>query len=75
MKALCLGAKAVGIGRPYLYGMAARGPAGVEHVLQILRDETARVMTLMGVASLEQLGPHCLLPAHRPIEDPSTGFC
>ncbi len=75
VKALCLGAKAVGIGRPYLYGMAVRGPAGVEHVLSILREETARVMTLMGIERLDQLGPHCLLPAHSPIQDRPARSC
>ena len=39
MKALALGASAVGIGRPSLYGMASYGQAGVEKVLQILKDE------------------------------------
>lgn len=75
VKALCLGAKAVGIGRPYLYGMAARGPAGVEHVLEILREETARVMTLMGIERLGQLGAHCLLPAHAPVDDQPSTSC
>ena len=41
IKALALGAKAVGIGRPALYGMASYGQAGVERVLQILADESA----------------------------------
>ena len=67
VKALCLGAKAVCIGRPYLYGLAARGQTGVEHVLRIFHDEIRRAMTLMGVDRLEDLDPSWLLPAHRSI--------
>ncbi len=55
IKALCLGASAVCIGRPYVYGLAADGADGVAHVLEILRDEILRTMTLMGVGSLAEL--------------------
>jgi L-lactate dehydrogenase (cytochrome) len=55
VKALCLGADAVCIGRPYIYGLAARGAGGVEDVLEILRRETIIAMTLMGVGRLEDL--------------------
>lgn len=55
VKALALGATAVGIGRPYVYGLAARGQDGVEHVLEILREEIARTLTLMGVADVADL--------------------
>jgi L-lactate dehydrogenase (cytochrome)/(S)-mandelate dehydrogenase len=65
VKALCLGAKAVCIGRPYVYGLAARGPAGVEHILQILRSELSTAMTLMGVDRPQDLDPSWLLPAGR----------
>ncbi|MBO0728652.1 MAG: alpha-hydroxy-acid oxidizing protein [Acidimicrobiaceae bacterium] len=67
IKALCLGAKAVCIGRPYLYGLAARGPAGVSHVLQIFREEISRAMTLMGVARLEDLDRSWLIPSGQPL--------
>ena len=63
VKALCLGADAVCIGRPYLYGMAVAGPAGAEHVVGILREEITRCMTLMGVANLADLDETWLLPA------------
>ena len=53
--ALCLGASAVLIGRPWLYGLAAGGPAGAEHVIEILREEIGRAMTLMGVGSVAEL--------------------
>jgi len=69
VKALCLGAKAVCIGRPYLYGLGARGPAGVAHVLNILREEVARTMTLMGVDRLEDLDESWLLPAQSVVRD------
>lgn len=56
VKALCLGAKAVGVGRAALYGLAASGVEGVERVLEILRDETATAMRLLGAESVQQLG-------------------
>jgi isopentenyl diphosphate isomerase/L-lactate dehydrogenase-like FMN-dependent dehydrogenase len=67
VKALCLGAKAVCVGRPYMYGLGAAGPAGVEDVVRILREETARVMTLMGVERLDELNQSLLLPAATPL--------
>jgi isopentenyl diphosphate isomerase/L-lactate dehydrogenase-like FMN-dependent dehydrogenase len=57
VKALCLGAKAVGIGRAALFGLGAGGIEGVERVLEILRDETATAMRLLGVEKVEELGP------------------
>lgn len=67
VKALCLGATAVCIGRPYVYGMAARGPAGAEHVVNIFREEIARTLTLMGVRSVKELDRSWLLPAGTPL--------
>jgi isopentenyl diphosphate isomerase/L-lactate dehydrogenase-like FMN-dependent dehydrogenase len=55
IKALLLGARAVLIGRPYLWGLAAGGEAGVAHVLEILRDEVRRTLALLGAPSLQQL--------------------
>jgi 4-hydroxymandelate oxidase len=52
LKALALGAKAVCIARPYLYGLAAFGQRGVERVLELLRTELALDMGLAGVANL-----------------------
>jgi L-lactate dehydrogenase (cytochrome)/(S)-mandelate dehydrogenase len=68
VKALCLGADAVLIGRAYLYGLAARGPAGVTGVLEILRAEMTRTMTMMGVGSVAELGPGHLLPAETVVD-------
>jgi isopentenyl diphosphate isomerase/L-lactate dehydrogenase-like FMN-dependent dehydrogenase len=69
VKALCLGAKAVCIGRPYLYGLAARGPEGVGHVMKIFREEISRAMTLMGVARLADLDESWLYSADRVVSD------
>lgn len=55
LKALALGADSICIGRPYLWGMAAFGQAGVEKVLEILRAELQLAMQLHGVQSLADL--------------------
>ncbi len=55
VKALCLGAKGVLLGRAYAYGMAAAGDAGVDRALAILRADLVRTMKLMGCASLREL--------------------
>jgi L-lactate dehydrogenase (cytochrome) len=55
LKALSLGAKAVGIGRYYLFPPAAAGQAGVERALTLLRAEIERDMMLMGCTSIRQL--------------------
>ncbi|MEH6582474.1 MAG: alpha-hydroxy acid oxidase [Halioglobus sp.] len=54
-KALALGAKAVCIGRPYIWGLAAFGQPGVERVLDILSAELATVMGQMGTADLQSI--------------------
>lgn len=55
IKALALGARAVGIGRAYLYGLAAAGEAGVARALTILGDELRRDLALMGCPDLNAL--------------------
>lgn len=55
LKALALGARAVMIGRPYIYGLAVGGPVGVAHVVKILRTELEIAMTLTGCANLEAI--------------------
>jgi len=55
LKALSLGAKAVGIGRYYLYPLGAAGQAGVERALGLLRAEIERDMKLMGCTAISQL--------------------
>ena len=55
IKALALGAHACSIGRPYLFGLAAGGQAGVEHSLGLLRSEVERSMMLLGCNSVSKL--------------------
>lgn len=70
-KALALGAKAVMIGRAYLWGLAANGQAGVENVLDILRMGLDSTMMGLGTASIADITPHDLVipdgfsPPHR----------
>ena len=55
LKALSLGAKAVGLGRYYLYPLAAAGQPGVDRALDLMRDEVLRGMKLMGCRSVGEL--------------------
>jgi len=55
IKALALGATACLIGRPYLYGLAAGGEAGVDRAITILESEMERVMKLIGCDSIDNL--------------------
>ena len=55
LKALSLGAKAVGLGRYYLFPLAAAGQAGVERALELMRQEIIRGMKLMGCTKVEDL--------------------
>lgn len=57
LKAIALGAKAVLVGRPILWGLAVDGQTGVAHVLQILRDELDSAMALSGCSSLDDVTP------------------
>jgi isopentenyl diphosphate isomerase/L-lactate dehydrogenase-like FMN-dependent dehydrogenase len=60
-KALALGADAVCIGRPYLWGLASFGQAGVEAVLDILTKELEMVMKQTGATSIAAIGPAYVL--------------
>jgi len=55
LKALSIGAKAVGLGRYYLYPLAAAGQAGVERALGLMQAELVRDMKLMGCTATGQL--------------------
>ena len=57
IKALAMGAQAVCIGRPYLWGLGAFGQPGVERVLEILRTETSAAMQQVGAPSIKHLVP------------------
>lgn len=62
VKAVALGARAVLVGRPYLYGLAVNGRQGVEAVLGILRREMEGTMRLLGADSIAQLDPSWVKP-------------
>ena len=57
IKALCLGAKGVGIGRPFLFAMSAYGLPGVDRAMQLLKDEMEMNMRLIGCSRIDQLSP------------------
>ena len=61
VKALALGARAVMIGRPYLWGLAADGQAGVENVLDVLRSGIDSALLGLGRTSVHDLVPSDLL--------------
>jgi lactate 2-monooxygenase len=60
VKALALGATAVGVGRPYAYGLAIGGEDGVVHVLRSLLAEADLIMAVDGYPSLKDLTPEVL---------------
>ncbi|MFE1570981.1 alpha-hydroxy acid oxidase [Comamonas odontotermitis] len=60
-KALALGASAVLVGRPLVYGLATAGAAGVAHVIRLLRDELEAAMALTGCRSIADIGPALLV--------------
>lgn len=55
LKAICLGAKGVGIGRPFLYAMSTYGDDGVVKAIQILKDEMIMNMRLLGTPTIDRL--------------------
>jgi L-lactate dehydrogenase (cytochrome) len=65
VKALCLGARAVLVGRAYAYGLAAAGKDGVARALEILRADMVRTLTLLGCPSLDQLDPSYVAIPHQ----------
>ncbi|CCK70642.1 uncharacterized protein KNAG_0E03880 [Huiozyma naganishii CBS 8797] len=60
LKALCLGAKGVGLGRPFMYANSCYGEEGVEKAISLLKEEVETSMRLLGVTSIDQLGPDLL---------------
>lgn len=65
-KAIALGATAVLIGRPYIYGLATAGALGVAHVLKILKEEFEVTMALMGTATLEDINLDYIYQPYHP---------
>jgi isopentenyl diphosphate isomerase/L-lactate dehydrogenase-like FMN-dependent dehydrogenase len=66
-RALALGADAVGIGRPYVWGLGAFGQEGVDKVIQILLDEFRMVMRQTRTTAIDQIGPEYVMPGQAPI--------
>ena len=60
VKALALGARAVGLGRPYVWGLSAGGQAGVEHVIKAILAEADLTMAVDGYQSIADLTPAAL---------------
>ncbi len=65
-KALALGATAVGVGRPYIWGLTAFGQEGVEAVLEILRRELELIMRQSGALSIARIKDHVVAAPGRP---------
>ena len=57
VKALCLGARAVLVGRAYAYGLGAAGEAGVSRAIEILQADFERTLVLLGCESVAGLNP------------------
>ncbi|KAG8998827.1 Cytochrome b2, mitochondrial precursor [Tulasnella sp. JGI-2019a] len=70
LKAICLGAKACGFGRSFLYANAAYGEAGVTKTIQVLRAEITNAMQQIGVTSLAQCTPEMVKYMERAIDPP-----
>ncbi|MGD8385421.1 MAG: alpha-hydroxy acid oxidase, partial [Lysobacterales bacterium] len=63
LKALAHGATACSFGRPYLYGLAAGGEAGVRRALELMRAEIERDMALLGCRAVSEVGRRHVSPA------------
>lgn len=61
LKALALGAKAVLIGRPILWGLAVAGETGTRHILELLRDELDTALALSGCAKIQDIDPSLIV--------------
>lgn len=64
-KALALGANAVGVGRPYVWGLATFGQAGIERVIDILNNELRLAMVGCGTTTVKQITPAALIDTRR----------
>ena len=65
VKAICLGARAVLVGRAYAFGLAAAGKPGVTRALEILRQDVERTLRLLGCSSVSALNSSYLnIPKH-----------
>ena len=71
LKAICLGATAIGLGRLYGYGMAADGVDGIIRVLEILEEEIINAMANLGVTTLSELNKD-LICKSEPVVEPTA---
>lgn len=67
VKALALGADAVCIGRPYLWGLGIGGEAGVKVVLELLRAEVVDTLRQLGIANIAEINLDCISQAQSPL--------
>ena len=74
-KALALGAKAVCIGRPYIWGLAAFGQPGVDKVLDLLTRELTLMMRHAGVTSVGQVDRSFIIDGRRPVVSEVSEGC
>ena len=65
LKALALGARAVGVGRPLFWGLAVDGEAGVRTAFEVLRDEFLRAMAVCGCMSVDDVDESLVVLPHR----------
>src|SRR6185437_3812698 len=65
VKALALGARAVFIGRPFLFAAALAGEQGVSHAINLLKRKLDKDMALLGVHSIDEIGRDKLLEVHK----------
>jgi glycolate oxidase len=72
VKAIALGADAVGLGRLYCYALTAAGAAGIVRMLEILEDEVHAAMGLLGVTRLGDLEPGYLQHGAPTVSEPSA---
>ena len=71
VKALALGARAVGLGRAYVYPLLAAGEPGVHHILELFRQQITEAMAFLGAESIHDLDDSYLaLPAQWDRESP-----
>jgi len=71
-KALALGATAVGVGRPYCWGLAAFGQPGVDRVLALMQDEFVIIMRQAGTLDVPAINAKYLATATRPVQTLGT---
>ncbi|AHG65558.1 alpha-hydroxy acid oxidase [Advenella mimigardefordensis] len=74
VKAIALGARAIGLGKMQGYALAAGGAAGLQQMLRLLHEELATTMALVGATRLDQLGPQVLRPLSNIQNEITTQF-